>query len=188
MAGIVWRCVYPRLAQAIRGAQATVSETVTRTTSTNGDAPAAAPIEIPSSRITASQLEALAKRVQTTGERDTIDVEQPFTGKPLGSVPSSTPKDVDPAFERARAAQEQWAQTGFAERKAILLRSHDLIRDRQEEILDLLQLESGKARRHAFEEVLDVAIVARYYANTAEDHLKPRRRAGALPLLTQAWE
>ena len=59
---------------------------------------------------------------------------------------------------------------------------------RQDEILDLIQLESGKARKHAFEEVLDVAIVARYYANTAERHLRPRRRRGALPLLTAAYE
>ena len=34
----------------------------------------------------------------------------------------------------------------------------------------------------------NVAITSRYYANTAEEHLKPRRRQGALPLLTEAWE
>jgi len=86
--------------------------------------------------------------------------------------------DVDLAFERARAAQAVWALTEFAERRAILLRFHDLLLDRRDEILDLLQLETGKARRHAFEEVLDVATVARYYANTAERHLRPRRRRG----------
>jgi succinate-semialdehyde dehydrogenase/glutarate-semialdehyde dehydrogenase len=165
-----------------------VSETVTRTESSNGAASAAAPVEIPSSRITARQLESLAGRVVTLGERDRVEIEQPFTGKPLGSVPSSEPEDVEAAFERARAAQEQWAKTSFDDRKRVLLRYHDLILSRQDEILDLLQLESGKARRHAFEEVLDVAIVSRYYANTAEEHLKPRRRGGALPVLTQAWE
>src|SRR5205823_2492496 len=50
------------------------------------------------------------------------------------------------------------------------------------------QIESGKARRHALEEVLDVAIVARYYANTARRHLRAHRRRGALPLLTATWE
>src|SRR5205085_1954359 len=59
---------------------------------------------------------------------------------------------------------------------------------RQDQVLDLLQLESGKARRHAFEEILDVAIVSRYYANTAAKHLKAHRRRGALPLLTAAYE
>ena len=54
-------------------------------------------------------------------------------------------------------------------------------------MLDLIQLETGKARRNASEEVLDVAIVSRYYANTASPHLRARRRRGALPLLTATW-
>jgi succinate-semialdehyde dehydrogenase/glutarate-semialdehyde dehydrogenase len=117
-----------------------------------------------------------------------MDVEQPFTGGPLGRVPRCTPEDVTAAVERARTAQAAWARTSFAERRAVLLRFHDLMLARQDEILDLVQLEAGKARRHAFEEVLDVAIVARYYANTAARHLRSVRRRGALPLLTAAYE
>ena len=116
------------------------------------------------------------------GERERMEVEQPFTGGTLGSVPRCTPEDVGAALARARAAQAAWARTSFAERSRVLLRFHDLVLARQDEMLDLLQLESGKARRHAFEEVLDVAIVARYYANTAEKHLQdapPARRAPA---------
>src|SRR5204863_5249618 len=45
-----------------------------------------------------------------------------------------------------------------------------------------------KARRHAFEEIIDVAVVARYYARTAERHLRAHRRRGAFPLLTASWE
>src|SRR3954449_669906 len=145
-------------------------------------------VELPSKRITPGQLERLAARVTSTAGNDPMEIEQPFTGKPLGTVPKCGPDDVRAAIERARAVQEQWAQTSFAERKRVLLRYHDLILDNQEELLDLLQIESGKARRHAFEEVLDVAITSRYYANTAEEHLKPRKRQGALPALTEAWE
>ena len=133
-------------------------------------------------------VEALTKRVVTVGPRDEIEVEKPFTGGRLGTTPACTPEDVAAAIERAREAQRAWARTRFAERRAVLLRYHDLVLDRQDEILDLLQLESGKARRHAFEEVLDGAIVARYYANTAEDFLRPRRRQGAFPVLTSSWE
>src|SRR3954449_8164765 len=146
------------------------------------------PVEIASKRITTEQLEDLARRVATGGPREEMEVEQPFTGKPLGWVPKCKPEDMTTATERACAVQAEWARTSFAERRAILLRYHDLILDRQDEILDLLQLESGKARRHAFEEVLDQALVARYYANTAESLLKPRRRRGALPFLTAAYE
>jgi succinate-semialdehyde dehydrogenase/glutarate-semialdehyde dehydrogenase len=159
--------------------------------STITDAPAESrtkPVQIPSKRVTPAQLEALAARVQTRAGREPMQIQQPFTGKPLGTVPKCAPEDVQAAIERARKAQREWAQTSFAERKRVLLRYHDLVLDAKEELLDLLQIESGKARRAGFEEVLDVAITARYYGNTAEKHLKPRRRRGALPFLTAAYE
>jgi len=55
-------------------------------------------------------------------------------------------------------------------------------------VLDLIQLENGKARRHAFEEVIDVALTSRYYAHTAEDYLRPKRRQGVQLMLTEVWE
>jgi succinate-semialdehyde dehydrogenase/glutarate-semialdehyde dehydrogenase len=146
------------------------------------------PAHIPSERITPATLEQLATRIRTQAQRERMEVEQPFTGTLLGTVPKCSPEDVTAAVERARAAQKAWARTPFKERRSVLLRFHDLILARQEEILDLIQIESGKARKHAFEEVLDVAIVARYYANTAAKHLRTRRRRGALPLLTATYE
>ncbi len=165
-----------------------MTATTDHSVGTNGARPAHPPVDTRSTRITATDIETLAARVTTAAPRDKLAIEQPFTGAPLGSVPKCTPDDVALAFERARAAQRGWARSSFAERRTILLRAHDLILERQEEILDLVQIESGKARRHAFEEILDVALVTRYYGNAAEDHLKTRRRRGALPLLTQTWE
>ncbi len=141
-----------------------------------------------SKRIDRSRLDALAARLTTVGPREPMEVEKPFTGEALGTVPRCTAQDVEAAIVRARVAQAAWRHTSFAQRKRVLLRFHDLVLARQDEILDLIQLESGKARRHAFEEVLDVAIVARYYANTAQRHLRTHRRRGALPFLTAAWE
>src|ERR687883_236294 len=100
------------------------------------------------------------------------------------SAPSLPSRRVTPDQLAALAARVHT----IGERKRILLSFHDLVLDRQDEVLDLLQLEAGKARRHAFEEVLDVAITSRYYANTAERHLKSHRVRGALPLLTATWE
>src|SRR5207237_1625036 len=122
-----------------------------------------------SRRIEISQVQALAERVTTAeGERERIEIERPATGQLLGTVPRCTAEDVELAVQRAREAQAQWRETSFAERRRILLAFHDLVFDRREELLDLLQIESGKARRHAFDEVLDVGIVARYYARAAE--------------------
>ncbi len=142
-----------------------------------------------SPRVSAADLLALAARVTTAaGARQPLEIENPATGQVLATTPRCTADDVELAVRRARTAQEIWRRTPFAARREILLRYHDLVLDRQEQLLDVIQLESGKARRHAFEEVLDSAIVARYYANTAERHLRARRRRGALPLLTATWE
>ena len=142
-----------------------------------------------SGRVTPALLESLARRVSVpSGEREPIEVEVPFTGETLGYVPRGTEEDVREAVQRAREAQKAWLQWPLEDRAEVFFRFHDLVLERREVVLDLIQLESGKARRNAFEEVLDAAIVARYYANTAKEYLKPRRRQGAFPGFTVTRE
>ncbi|OEJ25465.1 succinic semialdehyde dehydrogenase [Streptomyces agglomeratus] len=112
----------------------------------------------------------------------------PFTGEKLADLPESTPEDVATAFARARAAQPVWAAVPVRQRAAILLRFHDLVLERQAEVLDLIQLETGKARLHAHEEVQAVAIAARHYGRKAASYLRPKRRTGAIPTLTKVTE
>ena len=106
----------------------------------------------------------------------------PLGDQPLAHIPQSTAADVDEAFRRARRAQEQWARTPIDVRAAALLRLHDLVLDRQHEIIDLICWESGKARKHAFDEPLHVALTARYYGRTAHQHLDTRRVRGVFPV------
>jgi succinate-semialdehyde dehydrogenase/glutarate-semialdehyde dehydrogenase len=119
---------------------------------------------------------------------ETRTTRSPFTGEPLAELPMSTPADVARAYGLARAAQADWAARPVAERARVLLRLHDLVLARQDEVLDLVQLETGKARRHAFEEVVDVALNARHYARVARRELAPARRPGLVPLLSQVRE
>jgi succinate-semialdehyde dehydrogenase/glutarate-semialdehyde dehydrogenase len=65
---------------------------------------------------------------------------------------------------------------------------HDLVLQRQSEALDLIQLESGKSRAHAFEEVADVAINARWYARVGARLLADERRPGLVPVLTEVTQ
>ena len=80
----------------------------------------------------------------TTGETRTTT--SPLTGEPVAEIPKSSIDDVEAAFDAARAAQLTWSQTSLRERRRALLRLHDLVLERREELLDLIQLESGKAR------------------------------------------
>ncbi|KGN37366.1 succinic semialdehyde dehydrogenase [Knoellia subterranea] len=109
----------------------------------------------------------------------------PMTGAPLASLPVSTPQDVTVAIATARAAQRAWARLSVEQRGKVLLRFHDLVLERQVELLDLIQLEAGKARSHAFEEVADCAIVARHYARKAPAYLKDLKVPGGIPVLSQ---
>ncbi|MGW2230030.1 succinic semialdehyde dehydrogenase [Streptomyces formicae] len=153
------------------------------TTTNTGPVEAALPTSLTPTRVghlaTLVAAGARAQRVTTTS---------PYTGKPLADLPVSTPGDVEDAFARARAAQAGWAATPVADRKRIMLRFHDLVLQRQEEALDLMQAESGKTRRDAFLGVSDIAITARYYARSARRLLSPKRRKGAIPVLTHTTE
>ena len=129
-------------------------------------------------------VERLTRQVVATSG-DAVPVESPLDGAPLARIPQSTEADIEEAFRRARRAQQAWARTPVDQRAEILLRLHDLVLDRQDEIIDLIVLESGKARKHAFDEPLHIALTARYYARTAHQHLDTERKLGVVPGLTR---
>ncbi|MET9926570.1 MULTISPECIES: succinic semialdehyde dehydrogenase [unclassified Streptomyces] len=138
--------------------------------------------------ITPALLRRLTAQVSAGPDAVRVTTSAPYTGIPLAGLPVSTPDDVEAAFARARIAQRTWAATPLSERKRVLLRYHDLVLARQDEALDLMQAENGKTRRDAFLEVADIGIVSRYYARNAAKYLSPKRRRGAIPLLTHTTE
>ena len=142
------------------------------------DTPPATVSPVPAERI--AQLTALIR----TSSDETRATYSPLDGAKVADIPVSTIDDVDAAFAVARRAQKSWAKTSFAERKQALLRLHDLVLEHQEELLDLIQIESGKSRQHAYDEIAHVALTARFYGRRLRRQLSSRRRNGALPMLT----
>ncbi|WP_024794961.1 succinic semialdehyde dehydrogenase [Tomitella biformata] len=130
----------------------------------------------------------LADQINAADSAGTLTALAPYSLAPITPLPRSSAVDVAAAYRSARVAQHTWRHTSIRFRAAVMLRFHDLVLARQEEVLDLIQLENGKSRKDAFLEVADVAITARYYARQAESLLRPRRRRGALPLLTKTAE
>ncbi|MGX5714597.1 succinic semialdehyde dehydrogenase [Arthrobacter sp. MAHUQ-56] len=112
----------------------------------------------------------------------------PFDGTVVGEVPGCTTQDVDAAVARARQAQRRWAAESLKERRAVVQRFRSLLLVRENDILDLVQAESGKSRLSAFEELADVVLTANYYARNAGRFLRPARRKGAAPVLTRTVE
>lgn len=133
---------------------------------------------VPASRV--RQLTGLVR--STSGETRTT--RSPLTGEDVAQIPVSSIDDVEAAFDTARVAQQRWSQTPVAARSAALLRLHDLVLAHQDELLDLIQVESGKSRAHAFDEVAHLALTCRFYARRLKSQLRPSRRNGVLPGLT----
>ena len=132
------------------------------------------------------RLAGLREDLVVAGDRARITVEAPYTGEPVAEIPAGTEADVEAAVERVEAAQASWAERPVAERTAVLERYADRVLDAQGDLLDLAQLESGKSRRDAFEEVLDVAATATHYADVAPGLLASEGRRGVIPGLTKA--
>lgn len=139
-------------------------------------------------RVDETLLQQLEARANVPPDRPGIPVLAPFTEEEIGSVPQATEADVTTAVETARAAQESWAAMGAVARARILSRFHDLLIERADTAMDLIQLEAGKARIPAFEEVYDTVATTRYYTKTGPRLLKPKRRQVSLPGFTSAWE
>jgi succinate-semialdehyde dehydrogenase/glutarate-semialdehyde dehydrogenase len=119
-------------------------------------------------------------------ERPARTITEVFTGTPLGQVPVGTAEDVAEAFTRARAAQVKWAARPVAERMAILDRYRAMVVHHHDELMDVIQAETGKARWAAQEEVMGLMFAARYFSRVAPKLLAPQSVPGAFPVLNRA--
>lgn len=119
---------------------------------------------------------------------DTLQVEAPMTGEIIGWVGSGSADLVTKAFEAARRAQRSWQHVPFSERKRIFLRFHNSVLAHRELLADMVQLESGKNRSGAFDEIMDVANNARFYSHRVEKLMAPKPRRSAVPVLAKSRE
>ncbi len=115
-----------------------------------------------------------------------LEIRNPATGELAGRVECATHLQIADSVARARRAQKKWRARSFDERGAIIRRFHDLILDRQVQVLDTIQQETGKTRRDALAELVTVAGTARYYLKHGARHLAVSKRRGAVPAITSA--
>jgi len=106
-----------------------------------------------------------------------LQLRSPVTLEPTGELVCANVDDVARAIASARAAQPAWAATSMKERAAVVERALKIVLARQDEIIDTVVRETGKARTDAMSmEVFSVADQLCYYAKNAEKFLRPRTR------------
>jgi acyl-CoA reductase-like NAD-dependent aldehyde dehydrogenase len=73
-----------------------------------------------------------------------LKITNPANGEVIREAPETSPPEVAAAWERARAAQPEWAARGFIERAAVVRRFRELLAERREELARTLTAEMGK--------------------------------------------
>lgn len=116
-----------------------------------------------------------------------VSVINPKTAKVIYELPQQSAEQVASAVKAARLAQPVWANTSVKERAAWLYALHDLILEEQDKLMDIVQLETGKARAHSFEEVAGGLGAARYYAKVGPKALRKKKTVAGVPFLTKTW-
>ena len=137
--------------------------------------------------ITDEVLRDLVSRVPSTAG-GTWKLTEVYTGDVLVELPQSTPADIEAAFARSREVQVEWASWPIAKRLTVFKKAHALLIDNAERTADLIQAESGKARRMAVEETCDPPMVISHYLTRAAKLLAPIRRGGPVPVMSTSTE
>ncbi len=137
--------------------------------------------------VTEEFLQRLVSRVPSTAG-GTWKLTEVYTGEVLVELPQSTPADIEAAAATAREAQRAWGAMALKERLAVFERAHALFIDQQYVIADLIQVESGKTRRMAFEEACDPIMGISHYLKRAPKVLAPKRRPGPVPIISSSTE
>lgn len=95
----------------------------------------------------------------------------PASGEVGQSFPELSDAELETAIVAAAACYEDWRQTSFAQRAAIVSKAASIMRDRSEELARLVTLEMGKLIAQAQGEVSLSADIIDYYAEHAERFL-----------------
>ena len=137
--------------------------------------------------ITPALLEKLTGMVVSTSGR-TYDLVEVYTGDTITALPQSSPEDVVTAYAGARKAQAIWASWPLKRRIEVMKRFHELLLQKNLAVVDLMQAETGKARRMSFEETCDVVMTTSHYIKAAPRILKERKHGGVVPIVSTSTE
>src|SRR6201993_3893952 len=116
----------------------------------------------------------------------------PATGQVVGSVPVATSVEVEAVATRLRAAQPAWQRMGIHGRARWLGKWRYWLIDHTDDLLTVLQLETGKSWGDTFVEIAGVQIINYWIDKAAEfladESVRPYGAANAAKKLTIAYE
>ncbi len=108
-----------------------------------------------------------SERVGGTGAP--IEVENPYSEQPVATIQGASPEQLDAAIAAAQEAFAGWERTPAVERAELLHEVGRRLRERTDELADLMTAEGGKPRLENADEVGWTAAAFDYYAEIGRD-------------------
>lgn len=106
---------------------------------------------------------------RVAGDGEGLAVENPYTEETVATVATPSPEQLDAAIAAAAEAQRGWERTPAIERGELLHEVARRLRDRTDELAELMTLEGGKPRIENADEVGWTAAAFDYYAEIGRD-------------------
>ncbi|MBC7726231.1 MAG: aldehyde dehydrogenase family protein, partial [Microbacteriaceae bacterium] len=97
----------------------------------------------------------------------------PYDGQVVARFDEIDDGQLESKLAAASSCFDSWRDTSFAERKAVLARAAELMRERSKDLARLITLEMGKLLPQSAGEVALSAAILDYYAEHAEAFLAP---------------
>lgn len=92
------------------------------------------------------------------GDKSTINIVNPYTGKKIDTVPNSTVKDVKKAVEYAKKAQNNWKHVPVSKKVELLKIFLNKVDANEDELASTLSKETGKPITQAYAEIGNIRI------------------------------
>jgi len=113
-----------------------------------------------------------------------IPVKNPGTQETVGTIPRQSADEIATAVERARAAQQRWAETPVSDRLKIIRKFQQLLCDQKDAVAQAITREAGKPSSEAMgTEILVVLDSAKYLIDNAPVFLRPEPVPHANPIM-----
>ena len=101
-----------------------------------------------------------------------IITKNPATGEKFNEYEEHSEYEVNRIIEKADKVFNAWKKTSFRERAELMNKAAKVLRDRRDDLAQLMAKEMGKPLSQGVSEAEKCAWVCEYYAENAEDHLK----------------
>ncbi len=121
---------------------------------------------------------AIVTAVESGEGRRRLKLQGPADLSPLGEIEVNTASDVREALEGARRAQVGWGELPLTERVRYMERALEILLARQDEFVQTIIAESGKAQTEALMiEIFAACDALRYFSRRALEVLTPEKRS-----------